>query len=68
METISPDNPQRRQLILAALTEEFDRQAQTGASRIDVDALADAVDQALEPPSQVGEGKRPSELNATNDD
>jgi hypothetical protein len=68
METISPDNPQRHQLIVTALTEEIDRQAQAGASRIDVDALAEAVDQALVPPSPVGEGKRPSELNATNDD
>ncbi|NMA96646.1 MAG: hypothetical protein GX970_00810 [Phyllobacteriaceae bacterium] len=68
METTSTASPERHQLIVAALTREIDRQAQTGASRIDVEALADAVDEALVPPSQIGEGKRPSELNATNDD
>jgi hypothetical protein len=58
----------RRQAIATALAAEIERQAQAGASRIDVDALAEAVDTALDPVPPVSEGKRPSELNATNDD
>ncbi len=57
----------RRQAIATALTAEIERQAQDGASRIDVDALAEAVDKALDPAPPVSEGKRPDELNATND-
>lgn len=59
----------RKTAIATALTDEIDRQAQTGASRIDVEALAEAVEQIIEPPPPLeAEGKRPSELNATNDD
>lgn len=58
----------RRQAIATALTAELERQAQSGASRVDVDALAEAVETALDPVPPEGEGKRPSELNATNDD
>lgn len=58
----------RRQAIATALTAELERQAQSGASRVDVDALAEAVEMALDPVPPEGEGKRPSELNATNDD
>jgi hypothetical protein len=58
----------RRQAIATALSAELERQAQSGASRVDVDALAEAVDRALDPVPPEGEGKRPSELNATNDD
>jgi len=58
----------RRQAIATALAAEIERQAQTGASRIDVEALAEAVDMALDPVPPASEGKRPAELNATNDD
>ncbi len=58
----------RRQAIATALAAELERQAQSGASRIDVDALAQAVEAALDPSAPVDEGRRPSELNATNDD
>lgn len=68
METTNPQGDQRRQAIETALTSEMERQAQTGASRIDVAALADAVESALAPTGNAAEGKRPSELNATNDD
>lgn len=68
METASDFADMRRQAIVTALTAELERQAQAGASRIDVEALASAVDQALEPAPPVAEGKRPDELNATNDD
>lgn len=65
---MEPANDQRHDAIATALTEEIDRQAQTGASRIDVDALAQAVEEVIEPTVPLSEGKRPSELNSTNDD
>lgn len=68
MEMDNPVNEQRRQVITSALNEEIDRQAHSGATRLDVEALAEAVEHALEPGQEVSEGKRPSELNATNDD
>jgi hypothetical protein len=58
----------RRQAIATALSIEIDRQAKTGAQRLDVEALAHAVEEALDPSPPNAEGKRPSELNATNDD
>jgi hypothetical protein len=68
MEMASALGEHRHQAITTALSEEMDRQAKAGASRIDVDALAEAVEQAIEPTPPASEGKRPSELNATNDD
>lgn len=59
--------PHRRQAIATALAAEIERQSATGASRLDIDALAEAVELALDPVAPVAEGKRPSELNATND-
>ena len=56
----------RRQAIATALAGELQRQGKDGG--IDIEALADAVDEALEPPLPISEGKRPSELNSTNDD
>lgn len=68
MEMAEDNSGIRRQAIATALAAEIERQAQTGASRIDVDALAEAVDMALDPVPPASEGKRPAELNATNDD
>lgn len=68
MEMASEHPDPRRQAIVTALTAELERQAATGASRIDVDALAEAVETALDPAPPASEGRRPSELNATNDD
>ena len=68
METAKDFAEIRRRAIATALTAELERQAQAGASRIDVEALAEAVDLALDPTPPAAEGKRPSELNATNDD
>lgn len=68
METANDIGELRRQAIATALAAEIDRQAQSGASRIDVEALAAAVEQALDPAPPAAEGRRPSELNATNDD
>ncbi|WP_297105957.1 hypothetical protein [uncultured Devosia sp.] len=68
MET-AKDNPElRHEALVTALSAELERQAATGASRIDVEALAKAVEDALDPAPPMGEGRRPSELNATNDD
>ena len=67
METAN-DNGIRHTAIATALNEEIDRQASAGASRIDVDALAQAVEEVIAPTPPQAEGKRPSELNATNDD
>ncbi|MCS6758711.1 MAG: hypothetical protein MO852_06530 [Candidatus Devosia euplotis] len=58
----------RRQTIATAIAAELKRQADTGTSRIDVDAMAGAVDAALDPPAPIIEGRHPEELNATNDD
>ncbi|KRA43136.1 hypothetical protein ASD80_07725 [Devosia sp. Root635] len=62
------DARDRRQAIATAIRAELERQAQNGAVRIDVDALAKAIDIALDPSSPDGEGRHPDELNATNDD
>lgn len=62
------DENDRRQAIATAIKAELERQAQNGAVRIDVDALAEAIDIALDPPAPAGEGRHPDELNATNDD
>lgn len=55
-------------VIAQAITSELEHQAHDGAARVDVDALAAAIDKALEGHSPVAEGKRPGDLNATNDD
>ena len=48
METVE-DAGMRRQAIATALSAELERQARSGASRVDVEALAEAVDVALDP-------------------
>lgn len=58
----------RRQVIATAIAAELARQAREGAGRVDVDALAAAIDDALLPDLPTDEGRRPDELNATNDD
>lgn len=55
----------RRDTITAAITAELQRQ---GAVELDIDALAAAVEDALDPPPPASEGRHPDELNATNDD
>ncbi len=67
METADPQTGPR-QAIATAITAELQRQADAGAARIDVDALAEAVEQALNPSPPMAEGRRPEDLNATNDD
>ncbi len=67
METTSLPE-QRHTAIATAIDAEIDRQANAGANRIDVDALAQAVEEVIQPSPPVSEGKRPSELNSTNDD
>lgn len=57
----------RRQAIATAISAELERQALAGAARVDVEALASAIEEALDPPPPANEGKRPFELNATND-
>ncbi len=64
-------SPERRGIIAGVIGAELKRQAHDGALRVDVDALAAAIDTALvadEPQADDDEGKRPDELNATNDD
>ncbi|KKB86768.1 hypothetical protein VW29_00465 [Devosia limi DSM 17137] len=64
--------PARRGLIAGVIGAELERQAHEGAQRVDVDALAEAIDMALAADEPMAadddEGKRPDELNATNDD
>ena len=62
------DENDRRQAIATAISAELERQALAGAGRVDVEALATAIDEALDPVAPASEGKRPDELNATNDD
>jgi hypothetical protein len=62
------DEPTRRQAIVTAITAELERQAKDGEPRVNVDAMAEAIDIALDPVPPLSEGKRPGELNATNDD
>ncbi|WP_240231678.1 hypothetical protein [Devosia lacusdianchii] len=63
------EEPARRQTIATAIAAELERQALDGAARIDVDALANAIDDALEAVDlPMAEGTRPEDLNATNDD
>lgn len=62
------DHPDRRQAIATAISAELERQALAGAVRVDVEALASAIDEALDPAVPASEGRHPDELNATNDD
>lgn len=54
----------RRQVIATAIAGELERQARA----VDVEALAEAIEAALTADVPLAEGKRPEELNATNDD
>jgi len=62
----------RRALIETVIAAELERQALDGAQRIDVAAMAEAIEAALAAtePAEPGydDGRRPEELNATNDD
>lgn len=62
------DSGARRDTITTAITAELDRQARDGAPRVDIDALAEAIEVALDTPGPADEGRHPDELNATNDD
>ena len=58
----------RLDAIEAAISNELQRQALAGASRIDIAAMAVAVETAIELfPITVDDGKEPDELNASND-
>ncbi|MET3927024.1 hypothetical protein [Devosia sp. 2618] len=56
----------RRQTIATAISAELERQGHGGA-HVDVRALAQAIDVALEPAAPISEGKHPDDLNANND-
>lgn len=58
----------RRETIASAIAAELERQARDGAPRVDIDALAEAIEDAIYPPVPADEGRHPDELNATNDD
>lgn len=58
---------EHRAAIAAALASELQRQAEAGAQRVDVDALAEAVLRKLDPLPPLTEGQRPEELNSSND-
>ncbi|WP_035102076.1 hypothetical protein [Devosia sp. LC5] len=59
-----------RAVLAEAISDELDRQARQGAQRVDVTALVEVIESLLQahaaPPAD--EGRRPEELNATNDD
>ena len=62
----------RRRTIASVIAAELERQAIVGAMRVDINALATAIDTALHAGTSVNtfpaEGKHPEDLNATNDD
>lgn len=58
----------RHQAIATAISLELERQVKDGEPRVNVEALTQAVEIALDPVPPASEGKRPGELNATNDD
>lgn len=64
-------NQDLKHTIVVAMDTELQRQADSGASRIDLEAMAGAVAAVLDEDSpdeqRLEEGKRPQELNATND-
>lgn len=69
-----PENRyERREQIAHAISEELDRQSRSGALRIDVDALAAAIERRLDEAREVSgrtqmrQARRPDQLNATND-
>jgi hypothetical protein len=70
MATLSQTDGDRRETIAEVITAELDRQAHEGAHRIDVPALAEAIESVIVPEADTppDEGKRPADLNATNDD
>lgn len=57
----------RHQAIVAAIAAELSRQSPKAAKSLDIAALAAAVDAAIDPLPPAIEGKRPEDLNATND-
>ena len=63
----------RRETIAHVISDELDRQSRTGAFRIDVDALAAAIERVLGRDSrvpgrvQMRQAKSPDQLNSTND-
>lgn len=57
----------RHTAIVTAITVELQRQAEAGSARVDVDALADAVQRVMDPPPPAAEGQRPENLNSSND-
>lgn len=62
------DGGARRGAVANAIRAELARQSHADVTRVDVDALALAVEEALGFASPNSEGKHPDELNATNDD
>ena len=73
METVSSGiDGGRHHTIAAAIGDELRRQALSGAVRIDVDAMASAVEYAIEDGDETGSGvdddaMRTDELNSSND-
>ncbi|WP_108398438.1 hypothetical protein [Devosia submarina] len=60
------DGPNARLVSIAdAVSRELQRQGIEGA---DVEAIAEAVQNAMAEPAPPAEGKRPQDLNSTNDD
>ncbi len=68
METVDKHKERRREAIRLAIAGELERQAKGRASRIDIEALADAVETAIGNDRPFTEGTKPDDLNATNDD
>lgn len=64
---MASEETSRRQAIVTAITGELERQAADGEPRVNVEALAEAIDIALDPVAPASEGTRPEDLNATND-
>ena len=73
MEMANENGAGRHQAIVTAISEELRRQALSGATRIDVDAMAGAIEDVIDIPGEAlpqvidEDGKTPDELNSSND-
>lgn len=65
MAMVSHDGAPSREILAEAIAGELARQ---GARQVDVEALVDVIRAVIDRPAEPSEGRRPEDLNATNDD
>lgn len=65
MAMVSHDIAPSREMLAEVIAGELARQ---GARQVDIEALVDVIKAVIDRPAEPSEGRRPEELNATNDD